>query len=232
MEWLMELSYMSEINRLSLMFNLAAIFIVIGIIWQTDIYRERGRFEDKLFFLMEIMLLVMSAVDICSAMMNGRSAPYAGMINRVTNYCFFILFAVLCGTLALFFIQRAVGGLEDDRKRCFTVMIPALLEIALVFFNILTGKFFYIDPVTNAYTKESLYWVLYIVPFIYALICIIFISRINPVSIWLFILLVAVRLVLGFLHNGVSSTPVCFAIGFAYIQIHISLGSFYEEEKK
>ncbi len=232
MDWLMELSYIGETNRLSLMFNLAAVFIVIGIIWQTGIYRERGRLEDKLFFMMEIMVLAMAIVDMSSSLMNGQDNPYIGTANFVINHGFFILFALICGTLALFFIQRAVGGLEDNKRKCLNVMIPVFAQIVLILSNILTRSFFYIDPVTYAYTRGHLYWVLYVVPFIYVLIGVIMISRINPVSVWLFLLLVAVRLVLGFLHNGVSSTPVCFAIGLAYIQIHISLRSFYEEEKK
>lgn len=231
MRFLEKLSYISEMNRLSLMFNLAAVFIISGIIWQTGIYRKRGKLEDKLFFSAEILLIAMAMIDMIGSVLNGQGAPAAAALNHISNHVFFILFALICGMLALFFAQRARGGYENNRQKRILFMLPAFAEIAAILTNSFTGSFFYIDSETKAYTLGHLYGLIYIVPVFYVILSIIMSSKSNPGSIWFFLLIIVVRMLLGLTSNGVSSTSVCLAIGLAYIQIHIALEPFYEEDE-
>lgn len=231
MRFLESLSYISEMNRLSLMFNLAAVFIASGIIWQTGIYRKRGRLEDKLFFSAEILLIVMAIIDMTGSVLNGQGAPAAAALNHISNHVFFILFALICGMLALFFAQRARGGYENSRQKRILFMLPAFAEIAVILINSFTGSFFYIDSETKAYSLGQLYGFLYIVPAFYVVLSIIMSSKSHPGSIWFFLLIIIVRIILGLTRSDLSSTPVCLAIGLAYIQIHIALEPFYEEDE-
>lgn len=231
MEVFQKLSYISEIGRLSIMLNAAAVFIVLGMIWYTAIYRRRRRLSDRLFFRMELLLVVLSVSDLVVYLVDGNTAPWAETLNSISNLVFFISFALFCGVFALFFTQNAVGGLENNGKKRLLLMLPAYAESVLFLINAFTGMFFYVDRATGIYTRSAHYGLLYIIPLFYAGLSVIMIIKIDPGIVWLFFLLLAVRLILGVVHNGVSSTAICFAIGMVFTHVHVILRPFYEEEK-
>ena len=74
----------SELHEASLIMDIAAVFLLIGTIIYTTIYRKRGHIDDKLFFYLIVDTLVMAISDgityvsavfpLECAALNGRTA--------------------------------------------------------------------------------------------------------------------------------------------------------------
>ena len=219
--------------------DMASISMMIGIIVYTRIYRRRGRIEDIGFFRLCVICIVMSVADLITYVLDGSTVPHAAMTSLICNDIFFIAFELFCGGAAVYLdcrnISKKVGPImvrdadRSIRMRTLIIMIPAIITSILILCNHFGGYLYYVDPETNMYYKGSLDFIIYIAPTLYAVAGTVYVIILDVTVLWLYILLIAARLVMGHYLRGISATGIMFAVGLAFIHTHIMEDPFFED---
>ena len=226
------MSYMSELHRATLIMDVAAVLILLGIIVYTDIYRKRGLVGDRLYFDLLLVTLLMGISDAITYIMDGSSIPFAAAISIICNNIFFLTFELFSGFLVVYLDYRVHKSVELLKKRQKIIMIPALAMSALILINNVFRFLYWVDPATNEYYQYPLYTIIYIGPLIYAVYCVYLLAKIDAGVIWLFLLLIAIRVFLGNILSGVSSTALVYAMGLCFIHLHYMRLPFYDGEEE
>ncbi len=220
---------MSEISRVSLIMDLAALFILLGLIHYTSIYRKRGKTEDRLFFAMSLIAGLMAVSDGVSWALSGIS-EYAG-INAVLITVFFTSLQIICGLMGLYFMQKVAGEKKISGVKSFVMIIPSIAGVLFVISNYFTGLAFHIDRATNTFVNGPRFGMIFITVAIYSILTSIMIFKLRPGAILYGGMLVAVRIFMAMFQGGVSSTALLMVVGLLFIHLHVMGDSFYEEEK-
>ena len=83
----------------------------------THLYRKRGRLDDRLYFSMIIVNVVMAVADGLAYFLEGRDLPMVREVIIAANAVFFGAFALFAYLMMLYLHYRAYG----DRERLRTV---------------------------------------------------------------------------------------------------------------
>lgn len=221
---------LTELHKATLIMDIAAVFLLAGIIVYTSIYRRRDRREDRLFFSLNVLTIVMAISDGITYVLDGSKVTESALISLICNNIFFLTFEAFCGLLALYLYQRVCRNTAVTRRTAGLLLFPAALMIVMVIANQFVPFLFYVDSLKNEYTSYPLYNIIFIGPAFYALLAVWAIAKIDKGMIWLFVLLLVLRLFLGNILRGVSSTALIFAVGLVFVHIHAMGVPFYEEE--
>ena len=221
----------SELHEASLIMDIAAVFLLIGTIIYTTIYRKRGHIDDKLFFYLIVDTLVMAISDGITYVLDGGSVPYGALISLVCNYIFFISFELFCGLLAVYLDYRVYQNVDALKKRGTVLMIPAVIMMVMIIANIFGRFLFWVDPQTSEYIQYPAYSLIFVAPAIYVILGIFYCFKLDFAMMWIFVLLLLVRLFFGNLMRGVSSTSLIFSMVLVFIHIHYMRLPFYDDEE-
>ena len=101
----------------SLIMDAASLFFMAGILNYTHLYRKRGRLDDRLYFSMIIVNVVMAVADGLAYFLEGRDLPMVREVIIAANAVFFGAFALFAYLMMLYLHYRAYG----DRERLRTV---------------------------------------------------------------------------------------------------------------
>ncbi|MCR5032300.1 MAG: hypothetical protein K6A92_05500 [Lachnospiraceae bacterium] len=219
----------SELHRATLIMDMAAVFILSGLLIHTAVYRKRGRTDDKLFFAMSIITCISAVADAVTYILDGGTFPHAAMISLICNNIFFLTFQLFAVLVVLYLLVRYQKGKGISRKMVMILGLPALIMMILILVNNGTYFLYHVDPSVNEFVMGPWYNLIFVGPAIYGVVALVLILKIDARVTWLYILLLAMRLFLGSLLRGVSSTPLIFAMGLAFIHIHVMGTPFYEE---
>lgn len=224
-----------ELHRASIIMDVAAVFIIIGIIVYTSIYRRRGRTQDKMYFLVSLVCGVMALSDAVTYILDGSTVPYATQISLFCNDIFFISFEWFCGMIVVYLAYRYRCDMKHIGERLTNLSVllmslPTAVTTILIIANHYTMFLYGVDPATNMYFQSEYYILLYIAPLIYAVMSLIYIILLDRKVVWLFVTLILCRLLLGYFMRGVSSTAIMFVIGLVFVHIHVMQVPFYEIE--
>ena len=220
-----------ELHLASVIMDMAAIFILVGLLIYTRIYRRRGHLDDKLFFHITIIAVIMAVSDAVTYIIDGSSVPHSALICMICNNVYFISFEMFIGILAVYMYYR-VGKNKDKITRIGAyIMSPALVTCVLILINNFTRFLFWVDPDTNKYEDYAAYPIVFIAPLIYGIFIVFAVFKQQKKAVVLLALLVVIRLVSGFLFRGVSSTGVLFSMGLVFMHLFEMGLPYYREER-
>ena len=221
----------SELHLASIIMDAAAAFIMAGMVIYTYIYRKRARFDDRIYFQLLIITMIMALSDAVTYVVDGSTLSYAASLSIIFNNLFFIAFELFGGLIAVYLYFRHTRDEALVRRRGAYIMIPALVSAAMILINNFTRFLYWISP-SNRYEEYDAYLVIFIAPALYILFCAYLVIRIDAREIWLFFLLIFVRVFSRVALQSVSSTPVIFAMGLVFIHLNVMKEPFYESEEE
>lgn len=222
----------SELHLASIIMDLAAVFILVGMIVYTSVYRRRGHFDDKIFFHLIVITVIMAVSDGITYVLDGSTLRNSALISLIFNNIFFITFELFAGLVAVYMDYRVLEDKGKIVRRGAFIMIPALVTIVMILINNFAGFLFGVNFDTNEYFEYTAYPLIFLAPLLYIIISVIKVAKIKASVLWLMVLLIMVRVISRFLLQGVSSTPVIFAMGLVFIHLIEMKKPFYGEEAK
>ncbi len=209
----------------------AAVCILLGLLVYTAAFRKRRRIEDRLFFCM-IIVDLFTAVSDAGAYITGESDfPGAPDICMVCNTIFFIGFVLFALLWFIYILQMNVRNWDKLRKWLPPISVPAAIIIILIIINHFAGFLYSVDRLTNVYYEGSLYNLILVPALLYAFFSILLLFRVDIPFAVLILILIAVRICLGVILRGVSSSALISAMFLIYAHIHVMQSDFYKEER-
>ena len=209
--------------------DIIAMFLLLGLIQLTRIYRQRGKLKDKIFFAMLLLDLLMTVTDISVELLNYSTSATLRVVMILTSTILTVAFQILCLLVLLYLICFLPGGAEKVKKNYKLYAIPALLASVMLIINIFGGFLFYADSETGQYLHGPVYELVLVPTVIYAVMCIRTLWDVNRQGIFLFLMLLVVRLGLESAFRSVSSTPSVYAVVLIYLLVGTMNRSFHEE---
>ena len=221
----MDLGYYGSVN---LIIDGAALYILVGMIIYTTLYRRRGKPEDKLFFSLVIL-------DIAAAFLNGLPHvliaagvhfgiwPFA-FIFSVFNIIFDLFGVIWC----IYLMFRMKWDAAKIRKFAIAFSVPAVILIVVTAINAFTD-FLFQGLTISEDVVISYYVLLTLIPiFIYGICTFVIAFRKGIRVIILFVSLFAAQI---FLTSVLATniTPLVLAVYLIYAHLFAMRDSFYEE---
>ena len=218
----------------TLMMDTAAICFLGGILVYTSMYRQRGRLDDKLFFAMILITIIMAVTEEFSFLILESGIPVGTKLILGDITVLHICFTVFPLLFLLYQDYRIYHSTSRLYKNLWLYSLPCLCTIIMIFFN-LTGRFFFsvtylAEEKSMRCIREPYYFLIFINTVIYCLQVIYLMYRVSLSAVLMLIVLVAARIGLGIWIRDISSTVFTFTLLLAYTHIIAMNQSFYEED--
>ena len=220
---------MDQLDIASVIMDFAAVCILIGVLIHTSIYRKRGHREDKLFFYMEILTMLMAISDAVTYVLDESSVPGAAILSMGCNTVFHVCFELIFGLYLLFFMCGTEKGKVDFDKRWVYYMALSFAGVLMVLINIFTGFLYIVDPADNAYKGTTVYNMVYIAPAVYLLFSMMIIAKEDVRLLIIMLVLTVARALLIISCRGVSAGALMISMLLVFTQIYVMNKPFYEE---
>ena len=123
----------------SLIMDTASLFFMTGILNYTELYRKRGRLDDRLYFSMVIVNIIMTLADALAYFLERRQMSLVRETIMASNVVFFASFAYFGYLLILYLDYRVYRDKRRLRKLKIPAFIPFLLLFVLLLINLKTG---------------------------------------------------------------------------------------------
>ena len=228
---------LSDRNYASLFLDGAAIFLLIGMIIHTTIYRRRGRINDRLFFSMLITDILMACSDMAVAIANGESFAGARVMNLLGESLYYITMGVFAFLVVLFLYYRLAEDEKRYKKMRTILMIPITLVELMYLIGVPNGLFISVDA-DNNYHFAKLYFLpvaimgLYVIAALYlSLIYKAKMGKVKHIPLWIY-LIPMVGIYLPFFVEMAAMTPMMIAVCIAYMHMGIMNEQFFSLEEK
>ena len=111
----------------SLIMDTASLFFMTGILNYTELYRKRGRLDDRLYFSMVIVNIIMTLADALAYFLERRQMSLVRETIMASNVVFFASFAYF-GYLLMMYLDYRV---YRDKGRLRKLRIPAFIPFLL-----------------------------------------------------------------------------------------------------
>ncbi|MCR5402405.1 MAG: hypothetical protein K6E91_01110 [Butyrivibrio sp.] len=217
------------INQTNFMLGLAAIFIQLGMIVYTSLYRRRGKPEDKLFFVLlmsGIAFTVVEEIIAYHAFSELELTPleFFGLLNL--DFLIFEFFSMIwCVYLAF----RNGWNIDKRRKYIPMICLPGLATMAIVITNYLI---YYFHPVRNPAIKTLRFLYRYAteLPILFALLfTILVIRRYFKRGLILIAVLFSAYIFLKYYNSLIFADPIFMSIVLIYAHLYTLREPFYGE---
>ena len=215
----------------SLIMDTASLFFMAGILNYTYLYRKRGRLDDRLYFAMILVNVVMAVADALAYFLEGRDMPMVRETIIAANVVFFTAFGFFGYLVLLYLDYRAYWDKERLRKMKIPVAIPFLLLCVLLLVNLKTGwtytigedAHYYAGPLNNlVFVPTALYFAGGEV----------LAYKINVRLVALGALLIVSRIGWGFMFRDISSTALTYTLFLVCIHLHVMNAPLMEETSR
>ena len=223
----------SDRNLASLFMDGATIFLLLGMINHTTIYRQRRRTDDRLFFALLISDILIALCDIAVAIANGETFEGAKLMNLLCESLFYITEAGFAYLVVLFLDYRIHRDEERHKKMRFFAAIPITLVEIMFLIGVPNGYFISVDD-ENYYHYAKLYVIPVLVISLYAITALALsvvyklkYGKTRYIPLWLYAIPVA-GAVLPFLVEMAAMIPISLAVYLAYIHMGIMNEQFFE----
>lgn len=123
-------------------------------------------FDEKLFFAMAVLTIVLCLSETASFCMDGKLFPLARGINIFLNSLIFCLNMVFCYVWVVYVDYKLFESMERLRRRALPMAVPALVIIAMSAANLFVDVFFTVTE-ENVYIRTSLAPLTYLVTYGY-----------------------------------------------------------------
>ena len=213
----------------TIILDVSAIILVLGILRQTRFMRQSGRESDRLFRSMLIFTCVMAVGDIGGYLtMDQEDAILIGLQN-ISMTVFYIALTML---VMLWFDYCSFRF--RDREQVVKIgvrpaFIPGVLVLGIVFIHNSTGLFFRIDEMGH-YHREILFLPIYVVYAVYLIAGFVYIGKYRTaekkvlIPLWLYIAPIVVSGIVTFAVGEISMA----ALGTALTIVFTHLGTMNE----
>ncbi len=220
---------LTYLNIVTIILDVSAIILVLGILRQTRFMRQSGRESDRLFRSMLIFTCVMAVGDIVGYLtMDQEDAILIGLQN-ISMTVFYIALTML---VMLWFDYCSFRF--RDREQVVKIgvrpaFIPGVLVLGIVFINNSTGLFFRIDEMGH-YHREILFLPIYVVYAVYLIAGFVYIGKYRTaekkvlIPLWLYIAPIVVSGIVTFAVGEISMA----ALGTALTIVFTHLGTMNE----
>ena len=212
--------------------DIAAVLLMVCMLAYTASYRRRGKLEDRIFFatvVINMAAALLSAILEVLDNLNPVATRYSGLIIAV--YTVFVILYNATSLMTVLYLEAAFGD-EGRVKRLGAklslVAVPLLICLAI---NPFTGMILYVNRTTWRYEYGVGSLITY-TAFIYCLLSVIRIWKIDKRLFVLMIILVAVKFAFDVVWYRLSTTPFMLAVGLVYMHICLMNGDFYEEAQE
>ncbi len=110
------------------------------------------------------------------------------------------------------------------------MVIPFLVDAALVVINLFTGILFSVEQGTNIYSFGKYYDLIYLPLLVYLVVALRFIYKIEVRVFLMVVVLILVRILFRMQVGDISSTSFTLALILCYCHIYAMNDPFYEKE--
>ena len=220
----------TEENISTLLIDGSVIFLLVAVIIETQIMRHRGNADDKLFYRLIVMNIIMAVFDIITYLADEKSFSGARLLNLGGVTAFYIMFVLLFMAWYHYALIRfkKIDSTKEKASKAF--FIPGLVMEALIIINIFTGWIFSVDK-HNIYHRGFLFIPMFLVLGFYVVLTLNEIVKYRAgtkndqlIPVWIFVLPLVVGLAVPFYYGGISLT----AAGCAMSIVFTHLGSASE----
>lgn len=212
-------------NMATLILDGSTVFLLGGVFFATGIMRKRGRDDDKLFFILLFINMVVALSDIATYLADGKSFAGARYIN-MGGVSVFYMAMVLLGMVWLHYcIVRFQSRFSRIWEKHKLIFVPGLIMEALLLINIFTGFIFSVD-INNVYHYGNLFWLMYLVMALYVFTGFFLILGYRPfddrkvlIPVWLYLLPLVAGLIVPFVLGGISLTSIGCAMSITFTHL-------------
>ena len=158
--------------------NIAAIILLVYVIWIASKRLDFKRFFNRFFFISCIIVAIQLAIETITCVINGVEGDFVYVLDNVLHVGLFALAPVIsCGWFAL--IKNLVSPQDDLKsKRNYLFAIPAIVNLVLAIASPFTGWFFSIGP-GNIYERGPLFLLSAGITYVYLILALIVIIAKN-----------------------------------------------------
>ena len=216
---------LTEENISTLFVDSSVILLLGGVFLETGIMRKRGRTDDKLFFLLLILNILLAIFDIVTYLADEKSFAGARFLNMAGVTAFYIVFILMFMVWYHYCLVRFVyrGGGNGKTHKAF--FIPGIVTEILIIINIFTGWIFSVDS-NNIYHRGFLFVPMFLVIGYYLVICVVSVSKYRTqvskeklMPVWIYIMPFIVGLAVPYIFGGISVTAPGCAISILFTHI-------------
>ena len=133
-----------------LFMDIAVIFLLVGMIMNTGIFRKRGRTDDRLFFLLLVIDALVAACDAAGYYVDGKHFPGANALNLLFLNLYYMLLLLFAYVWVLYLDHRLYGSEERTKKAAKLLLVPVAL-FELLYIVGIPGKWFFFVDGSNRY---------------------------------------------------------------------------------
>ena len=215
-------------NDGSIIMDLTSLFFMGGLLIYTSLYRKRGKLDDRLFFIMIITNMVLAVFDVQNYLADGSGFADARFALIIGNILFYAAFEIFPYLYMLYLDYRVYQDKARLRKIKIWFGIPCLAILLLLPASIVTGWIFSVNA--DALYQSGPLNNLVFVPAAFYFVCSLFLVRkINIRLVFLGILLIVTRVVLGIWFRDISSTALIYTLFLVCTHIHVMNSPLNEE---
>ncbi len=219
---------LAAVNTETMIVDCAALFLLGGIVINTEIYRNRGRLSDRLFFALTITNIVLASADAISYSASERPEIF---FRSLVLICFtvFSLSLQLWSFLFLMFFYSLTDKKKNAGRYWKLISLPALASMLMILANI---PFHFLCSVsdTGEFSYGRHFRLIFVVPAIYLVIFAVRVWKINKAMVLFFVILLALGIGVEEITDGLSSTGFLLATALSSAHICVMNESFYNKE--
>ena len=147
----------------SIIMDVTSLFFMGGLLIYTSLYRQRGRLDDRLFFALVLVNMVLAVADALTYLWEGSANPSVRVLIMIGNIVFYAAFELFPYFYLLYLDFRVYGSKDRLRKLKVLYGIPCFVILAMLLLNLWTGWLFVIGEDNlyyYTYYNELLYFLL------------------------------------------------------------------------
>ncbi len=210
----------------------AAMFVLLGLIYYTSLYRRRGKTEDKLFFTLVLLAVIYAVTEGTVSLLNfvdfwiGRPLF---LVELAFTYLIYESFAMVWCVYVAF---RNGWHKGKERKYIPLLCLPGLIMIVVVIINLFTGFLYVYDNTYMIVENSPLVYVAEIpilIGFVFTFAVIVRYYRRGAV---LLIATFVICTIFWFFIDRISCIPIMMSIVLIYSHLYAMKEPFYEAEAK
>ena len=214
----------------SLITDGAALFILIGMIVYTSLYRKRGKLVDKVFFALIIVSIIATVSDILfyvELYLVEQNPILDFLASAGSSFIFYICVSVFCVLLSIHLILSNGGDVAKLKRYLPAMCIPA--AIVMVFGSI--NSFIYDDVSQHGWLGKvafSANALVFMPMIIYGLITVAVMFKKSRRIVILFVVLAVPHIYLA-VSSVATIAPLIMAVYLIYIHLYTMRDDFYDE---
>ena len=215
-------------NAGSIIMDIASLFFMGGLLVYTDLYRKRGRLDDRLFFAMILINMILAVADALTYLMEGSGYTGTRSVMIAGNLVFFTAFEIFPYLYLLYLDYRISRSKEQARRKKLWFGIPCALILIPLLLNPLTGWFFSVNA-DGIYEPGPWNSLVFVPVIFYFAVSLFRVRKINVRLVWLGILLIVTRVAWGIWFRDISSTALTYTLFLVCAHIHVMNQPLTEE---